>query len=78
MRVGVTRGASGSLRGNSTTEAARVCVLGGEDGRTLFMVAQRWFGPDRRDELIRARTGQILTARVAALHAGWPYLNDRA
>lgn len=54
------------------------CMLGGEDGRTLFMVAQMWFGPDRRDELIRARTGQILTARVAALHAGWPYVNDRA
>jgi sugar lactone lactonase YvrE len=53
-------------------------MLGGEDGRTLFMVAQRWFGPDRMDELIPARTGQILTARVAVLHAGRPYVNDRA
>jgi hypothetical protein len=42
------------------------------------MVAQRWFGPDRMDELIPARTGQILTARVAVLHAGRPYVNDRA
>jgi sugar lactone lactonase YvrE len=48
------------------------CMLGGEDGRTLFMVAQKWFGPDRMDELIRARTGQILTARVAVPHMGWP------
>jgi sugar lactone lactonase YvrE len=48
------------------------CMLGGEDGRTLFMVVARWFGPDRMDELIEARTGQILTARVAAPHAGWP------
>jgi sugar lactone lactonase YvrE len=48
------------------------CMLGGEDGRTLFMVAQKWFGPDKMDELIRAKTGQILTARVDAPHAGWP------
>jgi hypothetical protein len=24
------------------------------------------------DELVRAKTGQILTARVAVPHAGWP------
>ncbi|HEX5578385.1 MAG TPA: SMP-30/gluconolactonase/LRE family protein [Candidatus Limnocylindria bacterium] len=48
------------------------CMLGGADGRTLFMVAQKWFGPDRMDELIQAKTGQILTARVATPHAGWP------
>ena len=48
------------------------CMLGGEDGRTLFMVAQKWFGPDKMDELIQAKTGQIVTARVAVPHAGWP------
>jgi sugar lactone lactonase YvrE len=48
------------------------CMLGGEDGRTLSMVAAQWFGPDRMGELIEARTGQILTARVAVPHAGWP------
>ena len=48
------------------------CMLGGDDGRTLFMVAQKWFGPDRMEELIRAKTGQILTARVEVPHAGWP------
>jgi sugar lactone lactonase YvrE len=48
------------------------CMLGGDDGRTLFMVAQRWFGPERMDELIRARTGRIFTAQVAVPHAGWP------
>jgi sugar lactone lactonase YvrE len=48
------------------------CMLGGEDGRTLFMVVAQWFGPDRIDELIEAKTGQILTARVAVPHAGWP------
>ena len=48
------------------------CMLGGDDGRTLFMVAQKWFGPDRIEELIRAKTGQILTARVEVPRAGWP------
>jgi len=48
------------------------CMLGGDDGRTLFMVVAKWFGPDRMDELVRAKTGQILTARVAVPHAGWP------
>jgi sugar lactone lactonase YvrE len=48
------------------------CMLGGEDGRTLFMVVAKWFGPDRMDELLQAKTGQILTARVAVPHAGWP------
>ena len=48
------------------------CMLGGEDGRTLFMVVAKWFGPDRMDELIEAKTGQVLTARVAVPHAGWP------
>ena len=51
---------------------AYACMLGGDDGRTLFMVAQRWFGPDQMDELIAARTGQIITARVSVPHAGWP------
>ncbi|HEU4354694.1 MAG TPA: SMP-30/gluconolactonase/LRE family protein [Actinomycetota bacterium] len=48
------------------------CMLGGEDGRTLFMVVAKWFGPDRIDELVQARTGLVLTARVDVPHAGWP------
>ena len=36
------------------------------------MVAQRWFGPDKMAELIEAKTGQIVTARVAVPHAGRP------
>lgn len=48
------------------------CMLGGDDGRTLFMVVARWFGPDRMDELLEAKTGQILMARVDVPHAGWP------
>jgi sugar lactone lactonase YvrE len=48
------------------------CMLGGEDGRTLFMVVAKWFGPDRIDELHQAKTGQVLAARVDVPHAGWP------
>jgi sugar lactone lactonase YvrE len=47
-------------------------MLGGDDGRMLFMVTAKWFGPDRIDELIQAKTGQIVTTRVAVPHAGWP------
>jgi sugar lactone lactonase YvrE len=48
------------------------CMLGGDDGRTLFMVVAKWLGPDRIDELLQAKTGQILTARVDVPHAGRP------
>jgi ribosomal 50S subunit-recycling heat shock protein len=36
------------------------------------MVVAQWFGPEKMDELIAAKTGQILIARVAVPHAGWP------
>jgi sugar lactone lactonase YvrE len=46
------------------------CALGGVDGRTLFMVAREWRGPESiADE---ARTGQVLTAQAPAPGAGWP------
>jgi sugar lactone lactonase YvrE len=48
------------------------CMLGGADGRTLFMVVAQWFGPDKLDELIAAKTGRVLTARVNVPRAGWP------
>jgi sugar lactone lactonase YvrE len=48
------------------------CMLGGADGRTLFMVVAQWFGPDKIDELVEAKTGQVLTARVHVPRAGWP------
>ena len=48
------------------------CMLGGDDGQTLFMVVAKWFGPDRMEELIEAKTGQILTKSVDVPHAGWP------
>jgi sugar lactone lactonase YvrE len=47
------------------------CILGGPDGKTLFLVAQEWRGMESAaDE--EERTGQILTAPAPAASAGWP------
>jgi len=46
------------------------CMLGGADGRTLFMVAQEWGGVENmRGE---GRTGRVLTVVAPAARAGWP------
>jgi sugar lactone lactonase YvrE len=46
------------------------CMLGGPDGRTLFMLAAEWHGFDRIWD--KPDTGQVLTARAPAPHAGRP------
>ena len=46
------------------------CMLGGLDGRTLFMVAREWGGMG--GPASEERTGQIQTAPVPAASAGWP------
>jgi sugar lactone lactonase YvrE len=46
------------------------CMLGGDDGRTLFIGAAEWFGMDRIAEAVG--TGRILATRVAVPHAGRP------
>ena len=46
------------------------CVLGGPDGRTLFVTAAQW-RPDL-PELVPAGSGQVCSARVAVPRAGWP------
>jgi sugar lactone lactonase YvrE len=48
------------------------CTLGGENGKTLFMMSAEWWGFDRLDELLAARTGLVLAAQAPAPHAGWP------
>ena len=45
------------------------CMLGGPDGRTLFIVAAKW--PDVMN-LAGPRTGQIHTADAPSPGAGWP------
>jgi sugar lactone lactonase YvrE len=55
-------------------QAIFACMLGGPDGRTLFMLAADWRGTGRVDEALADRTGKILVAPVPAPapHTGWP------
>jgi sugar lactone lactonase YvrE len=46
------------------------CMLGGKDGRTLFMVAQEWGGAETMAG--SRRTGQVLTVEATAPGVGWP------
>jgi sugar lactone lactonase YvrE len=53
------------------------CMLGGEDGQTLFMLAADWRVADSpADNIARLtkgpRTGQVLTAPAPARGVGWP------
>jgi sugar lactone lactonase YvrE len=47
-------------------------MLGGPDRRTLFMLAADWRGPENVDEVVAARTGQVLVADAPAPGVGWP------
>jgi sugar lactone lactonase YvrE len=46
------------------------CMLGGPDGRTLFMMAAEW--PGAINEEGGARTGQLVTVKAPAPGVGWP------
>ena len=46
------------------------CLLGGPDGRTLFIMAQEWNGPDGM--AAGPRTGRVMLAEGPAAHAGRP------
>ena len=48
------------------------CMLGGADGRTLFMVAAEWRGMEQAAEVMQEKTGQVLAAQAPAPGAGWP------
>jgi sugar lactone lactonase YvrE len=57
--------------------ACFACMLGGEDGKTLFMLAADWRMSDSpADNIARLtegpRTGQLLIAPAPAPRAGWP------
>ena len=52
--------------------ACFACMLGGDDGRTLFMMTAEWLGVEQMDALFRSRTGRVLTAPAPAPGAGWP------
>jgi sugar lactone lactonase YvrE len=46
------------------------CMLGGDDGRTLFIVTSEWRGPSQVGEA--QGTGQVLAVEAPAPHAGRP------
>jgi len=46
------------------------CMLGGVEGRTLFMVAAEWGGAASMAD--GQRTGQVLSVEAPAPRAGWP------
>jgi sugar lactone lactonase YvrE len=48
------------------------CMLGGNDRRTLFVVAAEWLGFPRMKEALAARSGVLLAADVTVPGAGWP------
>jgi sugar lactone lactonase YvrE len=57
--------------------AGFACTLGGTDGRTLFMLAADWrmrggFEDNIKRLTTGPETGQVLTARAPAAHAGHP------
>jgi sugar lactone lactonase YvrE len=56
-------------------ELGRACfatMLGGPDRRTLFMLTAEWQGTEGVEEVIAARTGQVLVVDAPAPGVGWP------
>jgi sugar lactone lactonase YvrE len=47
-------------------------MLGGPDRRTLFMLTAEWHGTQGVDDVLAARTGQVLVADAPAPGVGWP------
>jgi hypothetical protein len=47
-------------------------MLGGREGRTLFLVANEWKGMDNIAAVAAEKTGQVLCIVAPASHAGWP------
>ena len=52
--------------------ACFACMLGGDDGTTLFMMAAEWRGVEKMGELFQARTGRVLTIEAPSPHSGRP------
>jgi sugar lactone lactonase YvrE len=47
-------------------------MLGGPDRCTLFMMANKFLGPDKFDEMLAMRSGQVVVAQVRTPGVGWP------
>ena len=66
------REGGGVLETVALDRGAFACMLGGPDGRTLFVLAAEWRGFEHADEAIADRTGQVLVTDAPAPRAGWP------
>ena len=78
-RPGCIRVAEGGqvLQWVETDRACFACMLGGDDGTTLFMLAADWhmnegFADNLKRLTTGPRTGQLLAAAVSVPGAGWP------
>ena len=58
------------LRTIDTDRGCFACMLGGADGRTLFVLAAEWHGMEHIAD--GARTGNVLVAEAPAPTVGWP------
>jgi sugar lactone lactonase YvrE len=47
-------------------------MLGGPERRSLFMLTADWRGTDGVEDVITARTGQVLVVEAPAPGVGWP------
>jgi sugar lactone lactonase YvrE len=47
-------------------------MLGGPDGKTLFMLATEFRGSDKVKEVAEARIGEVVISHVSVPGAGWP------
>jgi sugar lactone lactonase YvrE len=52
--------------------ACFACMLGGSDGKTLFLMTAEWRGVERMGELFQSQTGKIEMVEVSVPHAGRP------
>ena len=52
--------------------ACFACMLGGADGKTLFLMNAEWRGVEGMGEMFQSKTGKIETFRVDVPHAGRP------
>jgi sugar lactone lactonase YvrE len=53
-------------------DACFACMLGGDDGKTLFLMTAEWRGVEKMGEMFQSKTGRIGTVHAAVPHAGRP------
>ena len=46
-------------------------MLGGPDRKTLFLLAAEWRGVEQVNEVVAARTGQVLVSPAPVSGVGW-------